>query len=226
VPYVQTNFVLGLDSDEGAEPFELTKKFVDMTPGAFPGYSLLSAFGQAAPLNLEFQRAGRILPFPFHFLDNNHAMNVKPQNYSWPKFYEHVIDLGKHTFSAKAITKRLLVNRGSVPRWMNLVRAVSSEGYGRISYNSAVLRLLESDRKFRDYFERETTDLPDFYTNQVVKDLGPLYDWLPAGALHHDPNAYLKSTEPHVAESKAPLPVEVMNLRNGSVIEVPVNGRH
>jgi hypothetical protein len=86
--------------------------------------------------------------------------------------------------------------------------------------------LLESDRKFRDYFERETTDLPDFYTNQVVKDLGPLYDWLPAGALHHDPNAYLKSTEPHVAESKAPLPVEVMNLRNGSVIEVPVNGRH
>ncbi len=39
IPYVQTNFVLGLDSDEGDEPFELTKKFVDMTPGAFPGYS-------------------------------------------------------------------------------------------------------------------------------------------------------------------------------------------
>jgi hypothetical protein len=56
LPYVQTNFVLGLDGDEGAEPFELTKRFIDLTPGAFPGYSLLSAFGRAAPLNLQYQR--------------------------------------------------------------------------------------------------------------------------------------------------------------------------
>src|SRR5262249_45501643 len=48
IPYVQTNFVLGLDSDEGDEPFELTKRFLERTPGAFPGYSLLTAFGQAA----------------------------------------------------------------------------------------------------------------------------------------------------------------------------------
>src|SRR5207237_4404334 len=79
LPYVQTNFVLGLDGDEGPEPFELTKRFVDLTPGAFPGYSLLSAFGRAAPLNLEFQREGRGLPFPFHFLHTNRAMNVRPK---------------------------------------------------------------------------------------------------------------------------------------------------
>ena len=66
IPYVQTNFVLGLDTDKGEEPFELTKKFVDLTPGAFPGYSLLSAFGQAAPLNLQYQELDRVLPFPFH----------------------------------------------------------------------------------------------------------------------------------------------------------------
>src|SRR5881409_1782305 len=106
IPYVQTNFVLGHDSDRGPEPFELTKRFVDVTPGAFPGYSLLSAFGRAAPLNLEYQRADRVLPFPFHFLDNNRAMNVKPKNYSWPEFYDHVVDLGKYTFSVRAIAKR------------------------------------------------------------------------------------------------------------------------
>ncbi|HSQ33055.1 MAG TPA: hypothetical protein VLN49_24545 [Gemmatimonadaceae bacterium] len=48
IPYVQTNFVLGLDADSGSDPFELTKRFLDRTPGAFPGYSLLTAFGQAA----------------------------------------------------------------------------------------------------------------------------------------------------------------------------------
>ena len=43
IPYVQTNFVLGLDGDMGPEPFELTKKFIDLAPGRLPG--LLAALG-------------------------------------------------------------------------------------------------------------------------------------------------------------------------------------
>ena len=62
VPYVQTNFVLGLDEDSGPEPFELTKAFVDKVPGAFPAYSQRTAFGEATPENLELQRAGRVDP--------------------------------------------------------------------------------------------------------------------------------------------------------------------
>ncbi len=194
IPYVQTNFVLGLDDDEGPEPFELTKRFVDMTPGAFPGYSLLSAFGEAAPLNLEYQRANRVLPFPFHFLDNNRAMNVKPKNYSWPEFYGHVADLGRHTFSGRAIMRRLRANRMMVPKWMNVVRAISSEGFGRIRYNTNIHRLLTADAEFRRFYAQESDQLPQFYKDQVRRDLGSLWQHLPAGALYHDPNAYLKST--------------------------------
>ena len=193
-PYIQTNFVLGLDSDEGIEPFELTKRFVDLSPGAFPGYSLLTSFGQAAPLNLEYQEANRVLPFPFQFLNNNHAMNVKPMNYTWTEFYDNVIDLGKYTFSWRAIFNRLRANKTMIPKWMNVVRAISAEGFGRVKYNIEVLRLLSSDKQFRDYFEGETTELPQFYIDQVKKNLGLLWHWLPEGALYHDPNAYLKST--------------------------------
>jgi len=193
VPYVQTNFVLGLDVDEGPEPFELTKRFVDKAPGAFPGYSLLSAFGQAAPLNLEYQRANRLLPFPFHFLNNNQAMNVKPKNYSWPDFYEHVIDLVKYTYSWRAIFNRYRAAKGIIPRWMNVVRAVSSEGFGRIKYHTEVRRRLDTDAQFRGYFEQETTRLPQFYTDLARRDLGPQWEWLPEGAMDHDPNAYFKS---------------------------------
>jgi hypothetical protein len=39
-----------------------------------------------------------VLPFPFHFLDNNHAMNVAPLNYSWTEFYDRVIDLTAYAF--------------------------------------------------------------------------------------------------------------------------------
>src|SRR6185295_5268696 len=114
IPYVQTNFVLGLDDDAGDEPFALTKSFVDKTPGAFPAYSLLSAFGEAAPLNLDLQRDARVLPFPFHFLDNNQAMNVRPKNYTWADLYDHVIDLRKHSFSWSSLGRRLSANEGTL----------------------------------------------------------------------------------------------------------------
>ena len=110
IPYIQTNFVLGLDGDEGPEPFELTKQFIDLAPGAFPAYSLLSAFGRAAPLNLDYQRAGRVLPFPFHFLNNNHAMNVRPQELRLARVLRHVIDLTGYSFSWRAIGRRFPAN--------------------------------------------------------------------------------------------------------------------
>jgi hypothetical protein len=201
IPYVQTNFVLGLDTDEGAEPFELTKRFLDLTPGAFPGYSLLTAFGRAAPLNLDYQRANRVLPFPFHFLNNNQAMNVRPRNYSWHDFYDHVIDLTAYSFSWEAVLRRFRSTRGPIPRGMNLVRAVSTEGFGRLRYHRDIRRRLDKDRQFLPYFEQETTELPQFYLNLVRKDLGLLWEWLPKGALHHDPDAYSKSERSRQASS-------------------------
>lgn len=209
IPYVQANFVLGLDVDEGTEPFELTKRFVDKSPGVFPGYSLLSAFGRAAPLNLQYQRAGRVLPFPFHFLDNNHAMNVKPRNYGWREFYDQVIGLTGYTFSWRAIARRFLATKTRIPRWMNLVRAISTEGFGRLRYYRELRRRLDEDPQVRRYFDRETNDLPEFYAAQVRRDLGDLWPWLPEGALRHDETAYLKSEQALAPRPAAAAPPEV-----------------
>ena len=195
IPYVQTNFVLGLDTDEGDEPFELTKRFVDLTPGAFPGYSLLSAFGRAAPLNLDLQRAGRVLPFPHHFLNNHLAMNVRPKNYEWGPFYDRVIDLTRHTFSWRAVARRLRANREAIPRWMNVVRALSSEGHGRTEYYRTVRRLLESDPSVRDYYSARSTELPEFFARRIQRDLGAFWPHLPSGALSHDHYAYLHAED-------------------------------
>ena len=52
------------------------------------------------------------------------------------------------------------------------------------------------DRSFRDYFEGETKQLPAFYINIIKQSLGKWWQWLPAGAVEHDHNAYLhKSTK-------------------------------
>ena len=202
IPYIQTNFVMGLDGDMGPEPFELTKKFIDLSPGAFPAYSLLSAFGRAAPMNLDYQRAGRVLPFPFHFLNNNHAMNVRPKNYTWPEFYKGLVDVTRYSFSWKAIARRIPATPTMIPKWMNVVRAVSSEGFGRIRYHETIQGLLETDRSVRSYMEGETTELPEFYAARIRRELGPAYEFLPEGALAHDPNAYLHATtEPAMVQA-------------------------
>ncbi|MDF7812688.1 radical SAM protein [Hymenobacter sp. YC55] len=191
VPYVQTNFVLGLDSDSGDEPFELTKRFVDLAPAAFPGYSLLSAFGEAAPLNLDYQKNNRVLPFPFHFLNNHLAMNVKPANYEWVDFYDKVIDLTAYTFSKKAIYRRYMASPSRASKWMNTMRAISSEGYGRLRFFKQVRQNLLHDRSFRQYFEGESQELPAFYKQIIQNDLGIWWEWLPKGAMDHNQNAYL-----------------------------------
>lgn len=204
IPYVQTNFVLGLDSDEGEEPFELTKRFLDLTPGAFPGYSLLTAFGRAAALNLDYQRANRVLPFPFHFLNNNQAMNVRPRNYSWRGFYDQVIELTRYSFTSRAILRRFRATEGMTSRWLNVVRAVSTEGFGRLKYYKEVRARLDTDRQFSPYFEQETDELPGFYMDLVRRNLGRLWDWLPEGGLTHDPCAYLKSARSTINVVAAP----------------------
>lgn len=210
VPYIQTNFVLGLDCDEGPESFELTKKFVDMSPAAFPAFPLLTSFGKAAPDNIGYQGDERVLPFPFHFLNNNHAMNVRPKTSTWPEFYDRVIDLVEHSFSWPSIINRFRNTNSRIPAWMNLMRAVSTEGFGRMRFYRKIRRLLDEDRAFRDYFEGETSVLPEFYLNMVRKDLGKLWEWLPEGALYHDQNAYYKqSLEKKAIEPDVVRPIEI-----------------
>ena len=194
IPCIQTNFVLGLDCDEGPEAFELTKRFIDLCPGAFPVYSLLTAFGQAAPLNLEYQMAQRVLPHPFYLLNNHSAMNVKPKHYTWTDFYDHVIDLTTYSYSWQAIGNRYRANQGVFASGINVMRALSNEGSGRPRYYMDVRHRLDTDPQMQRYFEGETTDIPDFWLDRLRRTTGPLYGYLPPGALHHDQNAYLKST--------------------------------
>jgi hypothetical protein len=122
-------------------------------------------------------------------------MNMRPRHYSWPDFYAQVIDLTRHTFSPRAIVRRLFATRAFVPRWLNVIRAISSEGYGRLRYYRQVHERLLSDRGFRDYFEQETDILPRFYVDQIQRNLGPMWSALPEGAIYHDQYAYRRSIE-------------------------------
>jgi hypothetical protein len=201
IPYTQCNLIFGLDADEGPEPFELTKRFIDLAPGVYPHFAVLSAFGRNAVLNLDYQRDGRVIPVPFHFLDLVQAMNVVPRNYRWTEFYDHVIDTFEYSFSPGALARRLWKNKHSYICWEQFFRGVSSERNNRLAYHKKMRHWLEHEPGLRAFFEGETREVPAVLVDQVRQHLGPLWEWLPEGALRHDPNAYLESGSVH------PLPV-------------------
>jgi hypothetical protein len=122
-------------------------------------------------------------------------MNVRPRNYTWPVFYSEVIGLTSYAFSSRAVFRRAQATTLRIPRWLNVVRALCSEGRGRVRYHSRVRRLLSSDAGMRGFFKGSTDVLPPFYLRRIRSDLGSFWDLLLAGGLVHDQNAWLASVE-------------------------------
>ena len=194
IPYVQTNLILGLDADEGPDPFELTKRYVDLAPGVHPQISLSTSFGHNSVLNLGYQREGRVLGVPFHFLDLL-VTNLKPKNYTWPAFYDYVCDVFEYTFSLRAVTRRFRKNKHTVARVEQLFRGLVSER-NRLAHHQNMRRWLD-EPAVRAFFEGETREIPAPFVETIRRHLGTLWEWLPEGALYHDPNAFLHSEVEH-----------------------------
>ena len=202
IPYMQANLILGLDVDEGPEPFELSKRFVDLAPGVFPYFSLLMSYGRNAPDNLRYQREGRVLNIPFHFLNQLHSMNVRPKNYTWLEFFTHVCDLYAYVHSKRAMYRRFMANKHFGSRIEQLFRSWTSERNHKYLGNHLRMReRLKTDTQLVSYLNGETTELPGIYVDPIRKDLQWLWEWLPEGALYHDPNLYLKSLDGETPDS-------------------------
>lgn len=184
IPYIQTNFIFGLDDDQGDEPFELTKKFVDMVPGIYPNYSLITSFGNAAPLNQQYQSENRVVDIPFPFLDGSFGLNVRPKHYSYPEFYDRMIDLMQYSFSSQKIYRRFRANWHPLPRWMNVLRSLFS-GKGLGGNFAEIRRLLETDQEFKAFYAGKTMKPPAYYRNKIQNTMGPFYDHLPDGVVRY-----------------------------------------
>jgi hypothetical protein len=185
IPYVQTNSIFGLDSDAGRLPFELTKRFVELVPGVYPNYLVLTAFGNAAPLNHQYQLEERVVDIPFPFLDGYSTLNVKLKNYSYVEFYDHLIDLVRFSFSPRMIRRRFMANNHSFPKWMNILRTISSEKGGSAKRLTEIRNRFAADREFQAFYSGESIKPPSFYLDKIREGMGGFYDSLPEKVLKY-----------------------------------------
>lgn len=182
IPYVQANFVFGMDSDYGPLPFELTKKFFDLVPGVFPSWTMWTAFGNSVPRYSEFEREGRLLHLPYNML-NGQGLNIKPKNYSLIEFHDYLIDQWQHIFSPRAMWRRFNANKQWSVRWLQLIRSISVEKSNLIRLKKT-RSLLTTDPAFRDYYSGKSTVLPGYFNNIIKEQLGSFYDFLPSEVIN------------------------------------------
>ena len=106
VPYLQANFIFGLDTDAGDEPADLTRLFMDRAPFVWPAINIPVPFG-GTPLHDRLAADDRILramPFSFYFQP---YLVTTLKHYDPAGYYERLIGLLAHASSPAMLRRRL-----------------------------------------------------------------------------------------------------------------------
>jgi hypothetical protein len=210
VQHIQTNMIVGLDTDQGDLPWELTKRLVELSPGIYPTYFLATNFYNA-PLSRELHASGRTLAMPFSLLDTNCFGNVRPLHYSPAELYDRLIDLYEFAYAWRAVFRRTRVTVGGWGKLVNFGRSVD-EGRGFIDFHRRTRARLESDRELRDFYEGARVAPPTSFMEEVKAQLGPYRELLPEALL---------SPEPYAESFRASAEAAVRTLREPVAGAVP-----
>jgi hypothetical protein len=185
VPYLQANFLFGLDDDAGDEPVVLTKEFMSRTPFVWPVVNLPHPFG-GTPLFERYRRDGRILTaMPFSFYYSPYLVTTL-RNYTPLGYYEKLIELFEHFTSRAMLRLRLATARSPFVCLAHVVRTRVKRR--RLRAFRRLADMLTSDPQFRAFHEGRSSVLPEFYHHEYERMLGsfaPLMsreDRIPDGA--------------------------------------------
>jgi radical SAM superfamily enzyme YgiQ (UPF0313 family) len=167
--YVGTNFIFGLDLDQGDEPFELTKQFMRQVPLVWPILHIPMPFGgtpmQASLLHQE--RILRRLPFMFYKVPHL-AMLLK--NYDPLEYYEKMTDLFAFSASAELLQARLKSSRYPLISGLHILRTGTARR--RRQMFASILERLRSDPHFLAFQRGQSADLPPYYAQTYRRVMG------------------------------------------------------
>lgn len=169
VPYLQANFMFGLDTDRGDSPVELTKLFMEQTPFVWPAINIPVPFG-GTPLYEELLGSGRILEaMPFSFYYAPYVVTTL-KHYDPITYYEKLIELLACASSRSMLKRRLQSTAHWQVKLVHWARTASTraslKGYRQI------LQRLRSDAQFRAFHEGRSDVLPEFYHQRYERMLG------------------------------------------------------
>lgn len=176
VPYLAANFMIGLDSDFGEEPFELTKEFMRQTPYVWPSLNIPMAFG-GTPMYDTMLREGRILKtMPFSLYQIPYLMLII-KNYDPITYFEKLIDLHAESCSPRMLKMRFASTRHLPVKSIHYFRTRIIRR--RVKFLQEMLLLLKTDKHFLDFHLGKTHILPSYYVTVYKKMLGKYHELVP-----------------------------------------------
>jgi radical SAM superfamily enzyme YgiQ (UPF0313 family) len=170
VPYLQANFLFGLDGETVDESAALTREFMRRTPYVWPVMNIPHPFG-GTPLFDRYLADNRILTtMPFSFYYSPHLATTLAHD-TPVRYYEKLIELFEYFTAPRMLLRRL--GTGSTPfvRVVHIVRTKVKRG--RLRILRRLHRLLTSDPDFRAFHERRSDILPEYYHREYERMLGP-----------------------------------------------------
>jgi hypothetical protein len=179
IPYVQVNLIFGLDAEEDAEAFELTRDFVGRTPGAWPNFNLATAYGQASPLGEQLAAEGRILNVPFPLLDQKTCVNMIARRGSPAAPYRALVRVAEVAWGGRLMLRRALAARDWTSRLINVLRARGTEQRRRMRWYRRMVTWLETDCTFRSFFDGDTARVPVQLREAALRRIAPFSELLP-----------------------------------------------
>ena len=169
VPYLQANFIFGLDSDRGDGPVQLTKEFMDRTPFVWPAINIPMPFG-GTPLYEQLLADDRVLTaMPFGFYYAPYLVTI-PRHYDPADYYAKLLDLLEHATSPSMLARRLSSTSSRRVRLIHRVRTAGTRA--AMTQYRTIAALLKSDARFRAFHEGRSARLPDFYERAYERMLG------------------------------------------------------
>ena len=194
---LQTNFVFGVDSDEGADPVEITKEFIHRMPEAWLVVNIPCAYS-GTPLYDHLYRAGRILqPMPYAFYYTPYLTMV-PKNYDPLEYYDHLLEIYESLTSPKMLRRRITAQGRTGVRFIHGLRHIGTRK--KLAQFREIRDLLASDAQFKDFHSGNSHVLPEFYHYKIDRMLGRYTDLFPRRERHP------------ILEEPASLPKEVKAL--------------
>lgn len=182
IPYLQANFIFGVDNDAGEEPIELTKAFIRKAPYVWPVLNMPVPFG-GTPLQETMLAEGRVLktmPFNFYYPP---FLVARPKNYDIIDYFEKMIDLSAFATSKEITKLRLQAAANLKHKISHYLRALVEKDFTR--HYREILNLLKTDEQFLAFHEGRSEQLPHYYRKRRAELIGPYAellseeDWIP-----------------------------------------------
>jgi hypothetical protein len=170
VPYLQANFMFGLDTDQGDDPVDLTKVFMDLTPFVWPAINIPVPFG-GTPLHDQLLSDGRILrtmPFGFYYAP---YLVTTLKHYEPVTYYEKLLELFGHLASPAMLKRRIRSTSNATVKLVHWTRTAGTRA--RMNSYRQILLMLRTDPHFRAFHDGRSSVLPEFYHHQYERMLGP-----------------------------------------------------